>query len=184
MKRSLRLLALAPLLGCTDLLIKALGIGLCGLLVLPLCGLLLAPLRARLHGDGLIMAALLIGGALAGCAELALQALSTELAAALALFLPLLILPCLALALDDQHTTLAGLRPGLIFALVAALLGALRELLGHGSLFAHADWLLGPAASGWHWSSGMTLLTQAAGGFILLGLIFALIRHLNQDDAR
>lgn len=184
MKRSLRLLALAPLLGCTDLLIKALGIGLCGLLVLLFCGLLLAPLRARLHGDRLGMAALLIGGILTSGAALTLQLFSAELAGALELFLPLLILPCLALALDDQHSALAGLKPGLVFALAATLLGALRELLGHGSLFAHADWLLGPAATGWHWSSGMPLLTQAAGGFILLGLMFALIRHLNQDDAR
>ncbi|WP_252274130.1 Rnf-Nqr domain containing protein [Pseudomonas subflava] len=184
MKRSLQLLALAPLLGCTDLLIKALGIGLCGLLVLLLCGLLLAPLRSRLHGNGLVLAALLIGGILASIATLALQLFSAELAGALELFLPLLILPCLVLALDDQHTALAGLRPGLIFALVATLLGGLRELLGHGSLFAHADRLLGPAASGWYWSSGIPLLTHAAGAFILFGLLLALLRHFNQDDAR
>ncbi|WJN57867.1 Rnf-Nqr domain containing protein [Pseudomonas sp. SO81] len=184
MKRSLQLLALAPLLGCTDLLIKALGIGLCGLLVLPLCGLLLAPLRSRLHDNHLVLAALVIGGILASVAALTLQLLSTELAGALELFLPLLILPCLALALSDQNSALDGLRPALIFALVAVLLGALRELLGHGSLFAHADWLLGPAASGWHWSTGMPLLTHAAGGFILLGLLLALLRHFNQDDAR
>ncbi|MDD0842694.1 Rnf-Nqr domain containing protein [Pseudomonas sp. Gutcm_11s] len=184
MKRSVQLLTLAPLLGCTDLLIKAFGIGLCGLLVLLFCGLLLPPLRARLQGNGLVLAALLIGGILASAAALALQLLSAELAGALELFLPLLILPCLALALDDQHTALAGLRPGLNFALLATLLGGLRELLGNGSLFAHANWLLGSAASGWHWSSGMSLLTHAAGAFILLGLLLALLRHFNQDDAR
>ena len=184
MKRPLHLLALAPLLGCTDLLIKALGIGLCGLLVLLLCGLLLAALRSRLYGNGLVLAALLIGGILASIAALTLQLLSAELAGSLELYLPLLILPCLALALDGQHTVLAELRLGLIFALLATLLGAMRELLGHGSLFAHADWLLGPAASGWHWSSGMPLLTHAAGAFILLGLLLALLRHFNQDDAR
>jgi len=184
MKRSLPLLALAPLLGCTDLLIKALAIGLCGLLVLLLCGLLLVPLRPRLQGNALVLAALLIGGILASVAMLALQLFSAELAGALELFLPLLILPCLALALSDRHSALAGLRAGLIFALLASLLGALRELLGHGSLFAHADWLLGPAASGWSWSPTLPLLTQVAGGFILLGLLLALIRQFDQDDAR
>jgi electron transport complex protein RnfE len=136
-----------------------------------------------MHGSALVLAALLIGGILAGFVALALQLLSAELAGALELFLPLLILSCLALALDNQHTALAGLGPGLIFTLVATLLGGLRELLGHGSLFAHADWLLGPAA-GWHWSSGTPLLTHAAGAFILLGLLLALLRHFNQDDAR
>lgn len=184
MRSGLRLLALAPLVGCTDLLTEALGIGLTGLLLIPLCGLLLMPLRGRLQGHALTFAALLIGAILAGCAELALQLLSAELAAALALFVPLLILPCLALALDEQANPLAGLRAGLLFALFALTLGVLREALGHGSLFAHANWLLGPAAGGWHWSPLLPLLTQAAGGFILLGLLLALLRHFDQDDAR
>ena len=184
MRRHLPLLALAPLLGCSDLLIKATVIGLCGLLVLLLCGLLLALLRSRLPGNGLVLAALLLGGILASGAALTLQLLSAELAGALELFLPLLVLPCLALALGDQHAALAGLRPGMAFALIAILLGAVRELLGHGSLLAHADWLLGPGFSGWHWQGGMPLLTHAAGAFILLGLLLALLRHFNQDDAR
>ncbi|MDG9927230.1 MULTISPECIES: Rnf-Nqr domain containing protein [unclassified Pseudomonas] len=184
MKRALPLLALAPLLGATDLLVKGLGIGVAGLLVTTLCGLALAPLRGRLAGNALLLAALLLGGILASAASLVLQLLSAELASALALFLPLLILPCLALALGDSTGALAGLRPGLLFALAAVLLGALRETFGHGSLFAHADWLPGPALSGWQWSSGMPLLTHAAGAFILLGLLLALFRHFNQDDAR
>ena len=46
------------------------------------------------------------------------------------------------------------------------------------------DWLLGPAATGWHWNASLPLLTHSAGGFILLGLILALLCHFNQDDAR
>lgn len=184
MKRGLQLLTLAPLIGCTDLLIKALGIGLAGLLLIPLCALLLAPLRARLSGQGLVLAALLIGATLASCAELALQLFSAELASALALFLPLLLLPCLAQALDGGTGVRRAAQTGLLFALTALAMGVLREALGHGSLFQHADWLLGPAATGWHWNASLPLLTHSAGGFILLGLIFALLCHFNQDDAR
>ena len=184
MKRGLQLLTLAPLIGCTDLLIKALGIGLAGLLLIPLCALLLAPLRARLSGNGLALAALLIGATLASCAELVLQLFSAELAKALALFLPLLALPCLAQALDDDTNIKRAAQAGLLFALTALTMGTLREVLGHGSLFAHADWLLGPSATGWHWNASLPLLTHSAGGFILLGLLFALLCHLNQDDAR
>jgi Na+-translocating ferredoxin:NAD+ oxidoreductase subunit E len=184
MKRGFSLLALAPLLGCTDMLIEGLAIGLLGLLLPLLCGLLLVPLRGRLPGNGLPLAALLLGAILVGAAELLLQLFSSELTAALALFLPLLMLPCLALALDERTNALAGLRPGLAFALLAVLLGAVREALGHGSLFAEANRLLGLPISGWHWASGLPLLTQAAGGLILLGLLLALFRHFNQDDAR
>ena len=175
MKRGLQLLTLAPLIGCTDLLIKALGIGLAGLLLIPLCALLLAPLRARLSGNGLALAALLIGATLASCAELV---------NALALFLPLLALPCLAQARDEGTDIKRAAQAGPLFTLTALVMGVLREVLGHGSLFAHADWLLGPSATGWHWTASLPLLTHSAGGFILRGLILALLCHLNQDDAR
>lgn len=184
MKRNLQLLAFAPLVGGTDLLIKGIGIGLGGLLLILLCGLLQAPLRRHLPAHGQLLATLLTGAVLLGSLDLLLQALSSELAAALTLYLPLLLLPCLALALDEQMEAKRGLRPGLWFALFAVLLSALREALGHGSLLAHADWLLGSGFSGWHWQAGLPLLTQAAGGFILLGLLVALFRHFDQDDAR
>ena len=184
MKRGLQLLTLAPLIGCTDLLIKALGIGLAGLLLIPLCALLLAPLRARLSGNGLVLAALLNFDRNPLEAAPFAAVLSAELVNALALFLPLLALPCLAQALDEGTDIKRAAQAGLLFALTALVMGVLREVLGHGSLFAHADWLLGPAATGWHWTASLPLLTHSAGGFILLGLILALLCHLNQDDAR
>jgi electron transport complex protein RnfE len=185
-RTALALLGLAPLLGCTDLLVKALSIGLLGLVILSLCGLLLAPLRRVLQGNALLLAALLLGGALVSGAELLLQMLSAELFAALSLFLPLLLLPCLGLALEQRSTALAGLKPGLLFAALALLLGLLREGLGHATLFNHGDWLLGPAAAGWQLSltsqGGVQLLTLAPGAFILLGLLLAAARHFHHDD--
>ncbi len=113
------------------------------------------PLRTRLSGNALVLAALLIGAILASCIELTLQLLSSELAAALALFVPLPSSSRLTLALDKQANPLSGIRAGLGFALTALALGTLRETLGHGSLLAHADWLLGPAARGWQWSPAL-----------------------------
>ncbi|HSC82724.1 MAG TPA: Rnf-Nqr domain containing protein [Pseudomonas sp.] len=177
------LLALAPLLGATDLLVKAIVIGLLGLLTLTLCNLLLAPLRRWLHGTALLLASLLLGGLLLSTAELLLQMLSTELAAALALFLPLLVLPCLGLALEPRPS---ALRPGLLFAILAIALGLLREGLGNATLLSHADWLFGPGASAWQLAfahpAGIHLLTLAPGAFILLGLLLAAARHFHFDE--
>ncbi len=183
MKRLSALLALAPLLGTTDLLIKATTVGLIGLLTLLACGLALAPLRNRLHGAHLILAALFFGALCLGAAEMMLHTLSAELAAALSLFLPLLALPCLALALQDEPSPWAGLRSGLALLGLAMLLGTLRELFGRGSLLAHADWLFGPAFSGWQLFGGLPLLTQVSGTFILLGLLLALFRHFKPEKA-
>ncbi|MDP3814046.1 Rnf-Nqr domain containing protein [Pseudomonas sp.] len=185
-RTALALTGLAPLLGGTDLLVKAIGIGLLGLVILSLCGLLLAPLRRVLQGNALLLAALLLGGLLVSGAELLLQLLSAELFAALALFLPLLLLPCLGLALDRRPTALAGLKPGLLFAALALLLGLLREGLGHATLFSHGDWLFGPAAAGWQLSlasqGGVQLLTLAPGAFILLGLLLAAAHPFHHDE--
>jgi electron transport complex protein RnfE len=185
-RTALALLGLAPLLGCTDLLVKALSIGLLGLIILSLCGLLLTPLRRVLQGNALLLAALLLGGVLVSGGELLLQLLSAELFAALALFLPLLLLPCLSLALEQRSPALAGLKPGLLFAALALLLGLLREGLGHATFFNHGDWLFGPAAAAWQLSfasqGGVQLLTLAPGAFILLGLLLAAARHFHHDD--
>lgn len=189
MNKSHSLIALsgmAALLGCTDLLVKALSIGLLGLLTLTLCGLLLAPLRRVLPGNALLLAALLIGGVLVSVAAVLLQLLSAELYASLALFLPLLLLPCLVLALDPHGTALAGLKPGLIFAALALLLGLLREGFGQATLLRHADWLFGPAAAGWPLSlenlNGVQLLTLAPGVLILLGMLLAAAHFFHHDD--
>jgi Na+-translocating ferredoxin:NAD+ oxidoreductase subunit E len=189
MNRSSSVIALSglmALLGCTDLLIKALSVGLLGLITLSLCGLLLAPLRRVLAGKPLLLAALLIGGVLLSVATVLLQMLSSELYASLAPCLPLLLLPCLVLALDQRSTALAGLKPGLLFAALALLLGLLREGVGQATLLQHADWLFGPAAAGWQLSlpslTGVQLLTLAPGAFILLGLLLAAAHHFDHDD--
>mgnify|MGYP000654319316 CR=1 FL=1 len=180
------LTGLAALLSCTDLLVKGLSIGLLGLITLTLCGLLLAPLRRVLQGNALLLAALLIGGVLVSIAAVLLQLLSAELYASLTLFLPLLLLPCLVLALDQHGTALAGLKPGLIFATLALLLGLLREGFGQATLLRHADWLFGPVATGWPLSlanlNGVQLLTLAPGAFILLGLLLVAAHFFHHDD--
>lgn len=180
------LTGLVALLGGTDLLVKAISVGLLGFTLLTLCGLLLAPLRRVLQSNALLLAALLIGGVLVSIAAVLLQMLSSELYASLALLLPLLLLPCLVLALDQRATALAGLKPGLIFAALALLLGLLREGFGQATLLRHADWLFGSAAIGWQLSlanlNGVQLLTLAPGAFILLGLLLAAAHPFHHDD--
>lgn len=183
MKRLPLVLALPPLLSGTDLLVKALALGLIGLLTLLLCGLALAPLRSRLDSAQQALAALIIGALCVGVGDILLQLLSTELASALSLGLALLVLPCLGLA-HVPAGPLAGLRPGLALLGVAMLLGTLRELFGQGSLLAQGDWLLGAGFAGWQLLTGQPLLTQAAGVFILLGLLLALLRYYTSEKAR
>lgn len=185
-RTAITLMGVLPLLGGTGLLVSAISISLVGFAVLGLCGLLLIPLRRALHGHALSFAALLLGGALVSVAALVLQMHSSELFTHLMPYLPLLALPCLGLALDTNATARTGFAAGLLFAALALPLGLLREGLGNATLLLHGDWLLGPAAAGWHLSlstmNGVYLLTLAPGAFILLGLLLAALRHFHHDD--
>ena len=184
MKRLPLLLALPALLLATDLLVKAAVLGVIALLTLLACSLALATLPRQLDNRHRALASLLCGALCIGSAELLLQTLSTELATALRLSLPLLALPCLALAVQGESSLGTTLRSGLALLAAALLLGTLREGLGQGSLLAHADWLPGSAFTGWQLYAGQPLLTQAAGAFILLGLLLALLRHYQPEKAR
>lgn len=183
---TITLMGVLPLLVGSSLVVTAISIGLIGFAVLGLCGLLLAPLRRVLPGHALSVAALLLGGVLVSAASLLLQAHSSELHTHLIPALPLLLLPCLGLALDPHATPRSGLWAGLLFAALALPLGLLREGLGNATLLLHGDWLLGPAAAGWHLSfgdlNGVQLLTLAPGAVILLGLLLAVIRHFHHDE--
>lgn len=184
--RQLGLLGLALLVGATDLLVKGLGLALLGLPLLTLFGLALPLLDRHLSGNSHCLGAALLSALLVSLANLLLQAGAFELHHALGPFPYLLVLPCLQLALRERPDALEGLRAGLAFALLALLLGALREAFGYASLFAHLDWLLGPAALGWRLqlgADGIPLFALAPGAFILLGTLLALWRHLTNKTA-
>ncbi|MGH8437100.1 MAG: Rnf-Nqr domain containing protein [Pseudomonas sp.] len=178
----LSLLGLAPLLGASDLLVKALGLALAGLPVLAGVGLLLALVHKRINGTAYWLAALLAACTLVSCADLLLQAFAFELHRALGPFLALLILPCLQLIQTEPQRPSTGLVLGLVFALSSLLLGALREALGSGTLFAHMGWLFGQGAAQWQldltYLGGLQLFALTPGAFILLGLLLAGGRRL------
>lgn len=173
--RPLGLVALAPLLGATDLLVKALGLSLVALPLLALLGVL-ATLLQRLDARLRTLVQLLVACAVLSLADLLLQAWALELRNALGIFLPLLLVAVLQPPLNVGN----GLRQGGLFTVVAVLLGALRECLGSGMLLGHAEWLFGPAAASWSLQlsgfTGLHLFALAPGAFILLGVLWALAR--------
>lgn len=169
-------LSLAPVLGASELLIKALGLGLVALPLLAVVGVVACSLRQQ--GQVVrTLAALLTASTLLALADLILQAGAFELRVALGIYLPLLVVSALAWTEQAPAHWHSGLRHGLLFAAIALLLGALRESLGSGTLLNHADWLFGASAGNWTVQipgfSGLPLLALVPGGFILLGLLLA-----------
>ncbi|MBP5124631.1 electron transport complex protein RnfE [Pseudomonas protegens] len=171
------LLMLPPLIGATDSWVKAIGLTLAWVLLIGLYGagmrLLRPPIEARHHW----LASLLLSASLGSCLWLALQAWSYELHQQLSLYLGLLPLQCVVLEQAGffQHRNRLRLAGAFCVALIG--LGALRELLGAGTLGSHLGWLVGQPDAGSGWvvlpHGGLRLLTLAPGGFILLGALLA-----------
>jgi len=79
---------------------------------------------------------------------------------------------------SPASAVLDGFAMGTGFLLALLALGAVRELLGRGSLGADLDLLLGPAFAGAGWqlfpeASGLLIARLAPGAFVLLGLMLA-----------
>ncbi|SDZ21480.1 Rnf-Nqr domain containing protein [Pseudomonas sp. NFIX28] len=171
-------LMLAPLIGASDSLVKALGLMVVFLCVSSLFGLGMSALRPRLAGQARLGASVLLSATLTGCAVLAAQAWAFELQQQLALYLGLIAVQCVVLEQQDFFQRPVRLRFIGLFCLLLVILGALREALGSGSIGHRLPWLLGMNDVDWPgWvlsaQGGLHLLTFAPGGFILLGLLLA-----------
>jgi electron transport complex protein RnfE len=186
-----QLLGLCPLLAVSNTTINGLGLGLATLLVLTSSNLLVSLSRAWLTPEIRIPAFVLIIASLVTAIDMSLQAWFPGLSQNLGIFVPLIVTNCTLLARAEAFASrqppvpalIDGLAQGLGFALVLIALGAMRELLGQGTLLADAGLLLGPWADpltlrlvpeGW----GLLLAVLPPGAFILLGLIVALHKAL------
>jgi len=189
-----QLLALCPLLAVTGTATNGLGMGLASLAVLVLSGLIVSLLRNVITPEIRIPAFVLIIACIVTVVDMVLNAWVHDLHKVLGLFIPLIVTNCAILgraeAFASRQSVVAatydGLMMGIGFTLALVALGAVREILGSGTLFANASILLG---SGFGFLEmvifpdykGFLLLILPPGGFIALGFLLALKKLL---DAR
>ncbi len=186
-----QLLGLCPLLAVTNTAVNGLGLGVATLLVLVSSNLAVSLLRGGLAAEVRIPAFVLIIATLVTIIDLSLQAWLHELSRTLGIFVPLIVTNCTILARAEAFASrqppLAaihdGMAQGLGFAVVLFALGAGRELIGQGTLFADAHLLLGAWASGLTLQImpegfGLLLAMLPPGAFIGLGLMIALRQRL------
>ena len=131
---------------------------------------------------------------------LLLEAYAYELYIKIALFVQIIVTNCMILGRAETfaskqsvgRTFLDASGTALGFAIALILLGAARELLGHGTLLAQAHLLFGPQAIDWQLQLAdiqpLPLAGYAPGAFLVAGLMFALAnamlskRHRSQQQ--
>ena len=152
-----QLLGLCPLLAVTTTATAGLGLGLATLLVVTASSTAVSLIRNLVPRDVRIPVFILIIAALVTVVEMAMAAWLHELYRTLGLFLPLIVTNCAILGRAEAFASrnrvgpaaLDGVATGAGFAAVLIGLGALRELIGRGTLLDGAEQLFGPAAAGW-----------------------------------
>ena len=131
-------------------------LGLATTAVLLLTNMTISVIRSALEPVVRIPLFVLIIASLVTSIDLTIRALFFELHETLGLFIPLIITNCAILAQAETvasrrpvgYSTASAISTGIGFALVLIALGAIRELVGSGTLFAGLDMLFGPAATG------------------------------------
>ncbi|MEM8662393.1 MAG: electron transport complex subunit E [Pseudomonadota bacterium] len=181
-----QLLGLCPLLAVTATVVNALGLALATAMVL-ICSNVCVSLIRNIVSDAVRLPAfVMIIASAVTCIELLMQAYTYELYEILGIFLPLITTNCVILGRADGFASRNALGPaaydgfimGAGFAVVLVLLGAMRELVGTGALFANMDLLFGPIAADWKVTiaddyPNFLLAVLPPGAFIFTGLIIA-----------
>lgn len=181
-----QLLGLCPLLGVSNSVVNALGMGLATALVLACSNAAVSLIRNAVTDAVRLPAFVMIIAALTTCTELLMQAFTYELYQILGIFIPLITTNCIILGRAEafaaknkvSHAAFDGLMMGIGFCLVMVVIGAVRELLGTGALFANMQLLFGPIAANWQLTlfsdyKGFLLAILPPGAFLVLGLLVA-----------
>jgi len=181
-----QLLGLCPLLAVSGTVVNALGLGIATTLVMAGSNVTVSLIRNLVRPELRIPCFVLVIASFVTAVELLMQAFLYDLYLVLGIFIPLIVTNCVIIARAESFASknpvgrslLDGLSMGIGFTAVLLLLGALREILGHGTLFAQAELMFG---EGTQWLTitllddyrGFLLAILPPGAFLALGLLIA-----------
>ncbi|MEC8328314.1 MAG: electron transport complex subunit E [Pseudomonadota bacterium] len=187
-----QLLGLCPLLAVSATVTNALGLGLATLFVLLGSNVTVAIVREWVPKEIRIPVFVMIIAAFVTMIELLMNAFSHELYLSLGIFIPLIVTNCAIIGRAEAFASknsvplaaFDGLMMGLGFLAVLVLLGAMRELLGQGTLFDGAHLLLGDWAKVLRIEIMQTetkflLAILSPGAFLGMGLLIALKNYID-----
>ena len=188
-------IGLCPTLATSTSLSNAIGMGVAATVVLICSNVVISALRRFIPDKVRIAAFITIIAAFVTTIDLALQAFVPSLAASLGLFLPLIVVNCIILGRAEAYASknkvlpsaLDGVCMGLGFTFALVLMGFFRELLGAGTILSGLSTLL-PFLAGVIPAEGfavpflstnpMVMMILPAGGFLMMGFIFAAIQKI------
>jgi electron transport complex protein RnfE len=172
-------LGLCPTLAVTKGAETGLGMGIAVIFVLTCSNVLVSSMRKVIHRKVRIASFIVIIASFVVIVELLSQAFFYSIYEKLGIFIPLIVVNCIILGRAEAFASrngilasaLDGLGIGLGFTLSLTVLGAIREVLGQGTLFG-IDVM---------WSSfrPFTFMIEAPGAFVSLGILLAIMNAVS-----
>ncbi len=180
------LLGLCPLLAVSSTVVNAIGLGLATTLTLVFSNLSVSLARSLLRPEIRIPAYVLIIASAVTVIQLLMQAWFHDLYRVLGIFIPLIVTNCAIIGRAEAFASrnaplpsmIDGLATGLGFFIALVALGALREVVGRGTLFSQARLMFGDLGESMQLTlipdhPGFLLAILPPGAFISLGLLIA-----------
>lgn len=171
------ILGMCPTLGTTSSALTGLSMGLATMFVLICSNVAISMLKNLIPGKVRIPAFIVVIASFVTIVQMLMQAYVPALYASLGIFIPLIVVNCILLGRAEAFASknsvglsaADGLGTGLGFAAALTLLGAVREILGTGTVFGLQIYSS---------DFGALLFVLAPGAFIVLGLMIALFNRL------
>jgi electron transport complex protein RnfE len=172
-------LGMCPTLAVTYRAINGIGMGLATMFVLVCSNLAISLLRKAIPEKIRIPAFIIIIATFVSIVEMVMRAYLPELYDSLGMFISLIVVNCIIFARAESfafvnpplQSAVDGLGMGIGFTLAITLLACVRELLGAGTVFGAQI-----MHSGYE---PMAFATSPAGGFVILGLLLAVINAIS-----
>ena len=171
-------LGTCPTLAVSTAVSNALGMGAAATFVLICSNIVISALRKVIPDKVHLPCYITIIAGFVTLVQMIVQAYAPALNAALGVYLPLIVVNCIILGRAEMFackntvvdSALDGLGMGIGFTVAITLISAVRELFGAGTLLGVQVMPAGYLP--------MDLLVKPAGGFIVLGLMMALMNKL------
>ena len=176
------MLGMCPTLAVTTSAINGIGMGLSTTVVLIFSNLLISMLRKIIPDSVRMPAFIVVVATLVTVVQFLLEGFVPSLYASLGVYIPLIVVNCIILGRAEAYASknkpiaslFDGIGMGLGFTLSITCIGAVRELIGAGSLFGHQILPLADAAAGKAGYEPITIFILAPGAFFVLAALSAL----------
>ncbi|PKO45829.1 MAG: electron transport complex subunit RsxE [Betaproteobacteria bacterium HGW-Betaproteobacteria-22] len=182
-----QLLGLCPTLAVTSTVVNGLSLGLATTLVMAASNGAISPVRKFIPSEIRVPVFILVIAALVTVIDLSINAFALQLHKVLGIFIPLIVVNCIVLARVESFAAknepapaiFDGFMMGMGLTVVLGLLGAMRELIGKGTLFSGLDLIFGENAKQFVLTvipdyHGFLLAVLPPGAFLGLGILIAI----------